>query len=316
MTTYVFGAGASLHAGYPLASKLLVELIQWARSHDRLEVRIHQLQQLCPALLDFEAVLNHLDSHEDDPITVGDDVFYGQNVRTDLTRAVREYFDEVRSQSTPNAYRDFAQRRAKPGDVVITFNYDVSLERELQKVDKWDIGQGYGFEIFPDRTSPVSVLKLHGSTNWSALLFEAKTAFDPDSDARGDRPVISPDELKFVGYSDLKDPKTVEGGPYDEQSTLILPATEKVFKWKFWKELWATAASALERSDQVAIQGYSLPEVDTAARDLIFKRTNKNAPVMICSKGHSEPRAKEFCEQGFTNVTTYPELSFEEWACL
>ena len=34
-----------------------------------------------------------------------------------------------------------------PGDTVITFNYDVSLDSKLRQSGKWAIGDGYGFRV-------------------------------------------------------------------------------------------------------------------------------------------------------------------------
>ena len=57
-------------------------------------------------------------------------------------------------------------------DVVVTFNYDDSLERELRRRGLWDVSQGYGFPLGKSgQPSPVLVLKLHGSINWLALIF-------------------------------------------------------------------------------------------------------------------------------------------------
>ena len=65
----------------------------------------------------------------------------------------------------------------KPEHVVITFNYDATLERVLLEQKKWSFSDGYGFElkfqqsrqdktIVPPSKSPVIVLHLHGATGW------------------------------------------------------------------------------------------------------------------------------------------------------
>jgi hypothetical protein len=56
--------------------------------------------------------------------------------------------------------------------IVISFNYDLGAERSLQAAGLWHINDGYGFRLKQDgSTSPVRMLKLHGSTNWRRLLF-------------------------------------------------------------------------------------------------------------------------------------------------
>jgi hypothetical protein len=53
------------------------------------------------------------------------------------------------------AYAEFADKLVQSGDVIITFNYDDSLERELKRTGKWDAGAGYGFPF----AAPVRPLK-------------------------------------------------------------------------------------------------------------------------------------------------------------
>src|ERR1019366_1805028 len=53
------------------------------------------------------------------------------------------YFNSLRSQPA-ELYRTFAENVLSPGDAVITFNYDLALDREMRRAGKWDIGKGYG----------------------------------------------------------------------------------------------------------------------------------------------------------------------------
>jgi hypothetical protein len=76
--------------------------------------------------------------------------FYPQYLRSDLISAFREFFyqtEELRTE--PNAYDIFAERKAGADSSVITFNYDIALERAMAKAGKWDIGNGYGFPFCP-----------------------------------------------------------------------------------------------------------------------------------------------------------------------
>jgi hypothetical protein len=58
VTTYVLGAGASCHAGYPLASNLGLDLEDWTlgsnAAKDRYQSRLSQLKDLYGSLFDFE----------------------------------------------------------------------------------------------------------------------------------------------------------------------------------------------------------------------------------------------------------------------
>jgi len=125
--------------------------------------------------------------------------------------AVRDWFAEIQSGTAldSKAYKDFAKHIVAPGDCVITFNYDVSLERELRFAGKFEAGYGYGFSIpgVPGNSS-TKVLKLHGSTSWLALLFGGISGFSAFQPGRtlGD-PVIPKKELSFLGYTKAADPR-------------------------------------------------------------------------------------------------------------
>ena len=50
MTTYILGAGASVHAGYPLGSQLWARLAAWIIESPTLDPRCHQKLELIAAL--------------------------------------------------------------------------------------------------------------------------------------------------------------------------------------------------------------------------------------------------------------------------
>jgi hypothetical protein len=63
--------------------------------------------------------------------------------------AVRGWFAEIQQGVAlrSSAYHDFATNIVVPGDCIVTFNYDVSLERELRLAGRFQVGDGYGFPI-------------------------------------------------------------------------------------------------------------------------------------------------------------------------
>lgn len=70
MTAYILGAGASTHAGYPLASQLLQALSDWLDHNDESEHwvaecrnRIVQVRETFGALDDFEGILGKLEEY-------------------------------------------------------------------------------------------------------------------------------------------------------------------------------------------------------------------------------------------------------------
>src|SRR5258708_4809583 len=102
-----------------------------------------------------------------------------------LRVAIPEFFNSLRQMplTGPDLYRWWARDQARDGDAILTFNYDLAVERALRTEALWEIGDGYGFPlgvgITP--TSKVKVLKLHGSTNWLGMLFDGNMGFSQAS---------------------------------------------------------------------------------------------------------------------------------------
>ncbi len=333
MKTYILGAGASAHAGYALASALAIELDRWALSRpdgDDIKNSIASVKEIYGSLDDFEAVLTQIDTDlrylkSTEPNVLTDDEITRRVVlshaRTNLGRGICFLFDSLRERPAVG-YEHFAMRCINPGDCVISFNYDVSLERELRKAGKWDIGDGYGFPVCPERIvpSPVKVLKLHGSTNWSAVLFDgAKGSGYASSSPLGEQPIILPHEFRFFGYESPTDQNILDAASL---TTLIMPGRRKTFHYEtsfgpawveFWEALWQVAKEALHNSTEIYLFGYSLPSADEQARALLFEHTNKEARIAISCRSPSQRIQNEFVENGFRFAICEP-LDFEEWA--
>src|SRR5580698_2218273 len=176
MTTYVLGAGASHDAGYPLARTMASELLQWMKSptHDP-----DSYAARYPETARFLEGIAPIDNVEDFVTSIQKliDKYEGGTREQRLKRtlianeygvfktAVRARFAEIQQDAalTSSAYRDFAVNVVAPGDCIVTFNYDVSLDRELKLAGKFEAGRGYGFPIqgLPEK-SDTKILKLHG----------------------------------------------------------------------------------------------------------------------------------------------------------
>lgn len=258
MRVFVLGAGASLDAGYPLAREMGNCLAAWINtlpSENERHRCPEQIVDVYGGLDDFEAILADLMtcSPGSRAATLGTDRPY---LLSNLQEAIRDYFNEIRSKPAPR-YDELA-RILRRGDVVITFNYDLGVERALRGAELWDIKTGYGFSIDGQETSPVEVLKLHGSTNWRALLFGGRTGFFVgNAESLGNRPVLffRPD-IEYLGYRDFADPLCARLDRAASLPVMILPALPKQFgydnAWKaFWDDLWNRAESAIDKAREL-----------------------------------------------------------------
>lgn len=341
MTTFVLGAGASHDAGYPLARTMASDLFQWMKrpTHDP-----DSYAASYPGTARFlEETFGRVDNIEglvtaiQKVIEENANGTSEQRVKRTLVanhygvfkNAVREWFAEIQHGAALSSsdYRDFARNVVVPGDCVITFNYDVSLDRELRLAGKFEAGDGYGFPIEGLPTgSATKILKLHGSTSWLALLFGGMTSgassFQPGN-TLGPRPAIPRNELSFLGYAHEVDPLFGNGGA--ALPVMIFPAQSKDFYYApntgieyvgFWDELWRQAEVALQASTRVVICGYSLNQVDNRACQLLLKSPKKSAEIVIASGMDTERIVSEYREAGYAKATAAKEVKFHEWVAI
>ena len=88
-----------------------------------------------------------------------------------------------------------------------------------------------------------------------------------------------------------------------------------MFYWQeFWLPLWNAAASRLPEAGEVFIHGYSMPDSDSLARNLLFDNISKSALVKIYCRSTSNHLEGEFHTHGFKHVEAYPAIRFEDWA--
>jgi hypothetical protein len=338
MTTYVLGAGASHDAGYPLARTMASALLQWMKrpTHDansyaaRYPATAHFLEENFAPLENIEdlvtSILKLIGEYENGTREQRAKRALIANEYGVFKTAVRAWFGEIqqRALSASSAYQEFARNIVAPGDCIITFNYDVSLDRELRLAGKFEAGDGYGFQIegLPG-ASATKVLKLHGSTNWLALLFGGMTSgvstFQPGN-TLGARPVIPRNELFFLGYEDAIDPAFGRGGA--AVPVMIFPARSKDFYFavntgieyaEFWNELWRQAKVALESAARVVICGYSLLPVDERARKLLLNAPRKDAEIVVASGTDTARIVKDYRDARYAGAGAAEEVLFREW---
>jgi hypothetical protein len=339
MTTYVLGAGASHGAGYPLASRLLVELFDWMKNSPHepnsyasrypetaryFEGSFGEFRNIEILATEIQKQIEQLENGTREQRVQRTVLANEYGV---LKNALRAWFMEIqrRSALTGYPYQEFAKNVVAAGDRIVTFNYDVSLERELKLAAKFEVGDGYGFRVenLPAE-SPTRVLKLHGSTSWLALLFGGITSgpfsFEPGN-ILSSPPVIPKNELSFMGYpADAIDPRFARGGA--AIPVMIFPArsTEYYFASNtgteytgFWNDLWEQARVALRTASRVVICGYSLQGIEERARNLLLGAPGKNAEIVIASGNDTENIVREYRNQGYGRATAAEEVSFEKW---
>jgi hypothetical protein len=320
-TTYIFGAGASFHAGYPFVKTMGAQLLAWMRvprdtvyfnfaeSADFLEGRFGaNIEDL------FNGVQTEIAARHP-----GYSVF--ANVyRPCLIEAMRQWFADIHRHQPAQAYERFAAEIVMPGDRVITFNYDISLDSKLRQSGKWAIGDGYGFRVQGLPTgSTVKILKLHGSINWLAILFAGmRSGIIPAAGPLGSRPVFGTDDLVALGYFGLADPNFTR--PSAAAQPLVLPTNHKQFyfdtnlgrQWKpFWTRMWRSAKRTLRSSERIVLCGYGMYPIDRRGRNLLLQGTLAG-DIEVCCGGESPRIVQELRDHG-RRVRQADQTYFEQW---
>jgi hypothetical protein len=326
----VFGAGASLHAGYPLASSIGEALLDFMLAYpnpphpDVAEFLIDTFGK-SPNFEDLITALQHSIRSLKDVQTPDARVERGRqgNSLGTLGASLREWFRQIHTKPAPT-YAEFADKLVRPGDVIVTFNYDDSLERELKRSGKWDLSRGYGFPLgAAEHSSDVLMLKLHGSINWLVSIVggarSGSTWASPDGSSLGRQPVIHQADWEYLEYAEFSGHTYPGGGAFP---CLILPGRVKEFFYdtsggheytEFWDLLWSQASEAVKRSDKIVLCGYSLLPVDQRACALLLRMPTKQTRVLVVSGSQSARIADDFRAAGFHDAGTFKGGYFEDW---
>lgn len=180
-----------------------------------------------------------------------------------------------------------------PGDVVLSFNYDLLVDRALKARGDWRVDDGYGLKFHrvghwapdggnwraPGRTeSRIRLLKPHGSLNW--LYCRDPWESNVNISLRGIAPKAAPEELYCLEdmHSDLaRDFPLFEwwaryehehkksGYSFDLHSLIVPPAITKHYRSfePLIGGVWAQAVeSLLIRATELYFIGYSLRPED------------------------------------------------------
>jgi ABC-type transporter Mla MlaB component len=223
-------------------------------------------------------------------------------------------------------------RKVCPSDVVITFNYDATLERVLWQQRKWSPTNGYGFEAgfqkSPDDKTPVplpesevTVLHLHGAIGWYEKPYW-RPGYVPTSGGAVDRkdiapgPIGTPVALDPMFLRDLDIPgvdASLPTRPADEHNVFIHPSFIKSYdegpRQVFIKQ-WRMAADFLKEADEIHIIGYSLPEADSASLTLLATNCGSKKKVDIIN---SDPVVNHKLRRLLSANVLRPPVSFQEW---
>ena len=330
MVAFVFGAGASLHAGYPLTAQLGNDLHDWARQNDAFmwSGYLEELFERYGGLEDLERILTELYERPAGSPAAAFTKMHCGNTIGGLKVAIPEFFHSVRGRPIlgRNLYSELARSKIREGDTILTFNYDLACERALRTEGAWEIGDGYGFSLGDGITPPskTRILKLHGSANWLGILFDGNKGFSQASNVYGPRPrLFGERDFTYLGYSeDVRDALCKGISRPGADPALILPTLHKDFfhqtpfgrEWEpFWDYMWEQAQESLRSAEKIVVIGYSMPNGDERARELLLKHSNPDAEILVFSGSRTGTICEDFRKSGFQTVNSFGDGYFEDY---
>lgn len=169
------------------------------------------------------------------------------DLKADLLRAIGVYLSDrsfLKEIEKSHLFR--LVRTLKPGDVIITFNWDLLVEKALRKLRiVWH------YDLIDNR---ISLLKPHGSIDW----FDSKKVHLRK--ATSFRLMGEIGRIRVFNY--FRFPETEK-----RVAPVIIPPTVKK-KWPYreFSVIWRAVWKALRHADEINILGFSLPPEDLHVR--------------------------------------------------
>ena len=222
--------------------------------------------------------------------------------------------------------RELLQVAAPTDLTIITFNYDLLIERILEEIDSRredkvflfpgcyrldgvtssiKVSKAPGFSIKSNSHDGVALLKLHGSMNWQSI----HTSNTPTPSA-----MFNTNRKLFV-MDCSRIPASLTWRREKRKSYLkpvIVPPVsgKRGMMHASLRDLWNKAGTALSEADRVVIAGYSCPPLDLEARILLSEnmRANSDKRVYLINPDPSiVGRFVDMC--GVGHITVYTSIS-------
>jgi hypothetical protein len=194
-------------------------------------------------------------------------------IRDCLVNALTAYFEWRNHRDTTSGaasqwklIHEFCDQCLRPGDAVISFNYDCSLERVLLQQGRFAVKYTKNWPniqfLIPNIMEPkhaaedkreILLLKLHGSVGWQQFLHQVCVG-------------IPSQHLQDLGAKSEIDYPDDGDWTLATNRTMIVPTWFKTFHPDhLFAQLWKQALEVMLNASEVIVIGYSFPPGDSAA---------------------------------------------------
>jgi hypothetical protein len=273
LRVFVLGAGVSAACGMPVTKDIFREtmLVLLGSSPSHAE-RVHtMLRYLYPG---FEARLKNYPNIEDFLNLLemakrfNSEAFLKsephsekriKKVEAIVLKSLASFlWQSMQSKDCLKPLQRFVEKQLNPGDVVITFNWDVSLEQTLHN-DRKEPRFDYFYSRSRDRKQ-IFLIKPHGSIDW----FKRS---DLPEGGNGSDYLPLDKRLVVFKHFDLTENSELE----NLMPVIVPPISSKEFNHRALKQMWNSIFRAVSQATELHIIGYSLPREDQFAR-FVFRR--------------------------------------------
>jgi hypothetical protein len=296
MRVFVFGAGVSKPAQFPLAKELMPDVREYLEEnrtgpYETLADTWDSLLRKRIFRPDDDAELNFTRLHLHKAGILAD-ARAGRRVRTDGSivlyenlpriindRFVNRHLELARDPGRWEYLRHFVRRHVRPGDAIITLNYDVLAELALRAEERWGLRTGYGLDLatyYPELASQLDptqneVLKLHGSVGWLRVLERLRLGFRQGLPGRREDAelLVQREVLGLLGHGGLQD-RYPEQRRVLRSESVVIPTYLKYVSAFPLPTIWKRASDLLQSAERVILCGYSLAVEDAAIRTLFL----------------------------------------------
>ncbi len=286
---FVIGAGVSASCGIAVANQILREAVIRMEGKDSSKTdQIHKLLRYLypnfdkhlrnyPNIEDFLNLLEMAKRFNSEEFIASElwSVRKLNEVKRNTLRAVTDYiWDRMHEKGKDQCIRGFVHQNLHEGDTIISFNWDLTIERALEEYPG-DPGFLYTYSRSREEKH-FTLLKPHGSIDWFNRKGMRRLVSDADIGNLDDTLCYYP------RFDRAKHPELVEVPP-----VIVPPIATKQFEFDFLKRTWRFAYRAVSDATQLHIIGYSLPREDQFAR-LVLRRAVRNN-ILKARKSRTRP---------------------------
>lgn len=279
-TVYVLGAGFSKDAGFPLSRDFTSDdafdyLRKKLDEKPKLVSKIDKIHDYVRYRIDnnyckdnIESLLIHVSTAEYlymESITEGKKTYSAEDIFKNLLWYITRFLKEKTIETIdtiPSEYYIFLNKICKKEDTIITFNYDLVLEKVVTS-----LGHQYRYGVDEKLSNDERlILKLHGSLNWincdkCGPVNRHDKILTYESDSKETCPLCQSKKIEPI----LIPPLIYKDSYYNDQ-----------FYGELVRESWALASEELSKATKIIFIGFSLADDDAYAQELFKLSLNMN----------------------------------------